>query len=367
MTASLANITAAPGNAANAEQTRDIVKTYYGETLSRSDDLRTNACKIADSPDAAMRRRLANLHEETLARFFGCGLIAPPALTGARVLDLGCGAGRDVYVLSQMVGPQGHAAGVDMTPEQLAVARKHQEWHRDRFGYASANTSFHEGLIEQLEALPLDPASFDVAVSNCVINLVADKLAALKGIHRLLKPGGEFYFSDVYADRRVPGAILNDPVLYGECLGGALYWRDFLTMAHQAGFCPPRLMTAAPIEASDPVLAEKLGETRFVSATYRLFALEGAEAAAEDYGDAARYLGGVEEAPETFIFDASLSLPLGETVRIDRTTALALEQSRFARFFEVTRGAAHQGPFAQNPAPSPFTIAQGPAASGCCG
>ena len=357
----------APIADADAEHARNIVKTYYGETLSRSEDLRTNACKIADAPDAAMRGLLSNLHEDTLARFFGCGLIAPPALQGARVLDLGCGAGRDVYVLAQMVGPEGHVAGVDMTPEQLAVARAHEEWHRERFGYAETNTAFHQGLLEQLEDLPLAPASFDVAVSNCVINLVADKAAALKGVRRLLKPGGEFYFSDVYADRRVSEDVRQDPMLYGECLGGALYWRDFLAIAREAGFAAPRLLSAAPIEASDPAVAAKLGETRFVSATYRLFALEGADAEPEDYGDAARYLGGIADAPDVFQLDAALTLKAGDTIAIDRGAALAFEQSRLAPFFEVTRGGSHRGPFMQDPAPSPFTIATGAASAGCCG
>ncbi len=93
--------------------------------------------------------------------------------------------------------------------------------------------------IERLEELDLQPGSFDVIVSNCVLNLSTDKPAVLRGAQRLLKPGGEFYFSDVYADRRLPAAVQSHPVLYGECLGGALYWNDFHRMARAAGLPIP--------------------------------------------------------------------------------------------------------------------------------
>lgn len=86
-----------------------------------------------------------------------------------------------------------------------------------------SNVAFQKGYIENLEDLPLDPESFDVIVSNCLVNLATDKQAVLRGAYDLLKPGGEMYFSDVYADRRVPEAMARDEVLYGECLSGALY------------------------------------------------------------------------------------------------------------------------------------------------
>ncbi|MDO6805144.1 methyltransferase domain-containing protein, partial [Wenyingzhuangia sp. 1_MG-2023] len=118
-----------------------------------------------------------------------------------------------VYALAQLAGPEGEVIGVDMTDEQLAVARQHQDWHADAFGFS--NVRFIQGFIEKLDELGLEPESFDVIVSNCVINLSPDKAAVLKGVHQLLKPGGEFFFSDVYSDRRVPAAVRNDPVLYG--------------------------------------------------------------------------------------------------------------------------------------------------------
>ena len=153
----------------------ELVRNYYGQVLTSSADLKTSACCTPGDMPPAARRALANLHEEILARYYGCGLVMPDALEGARVLDLGCGAGRDVYLLAQLVGPNGHVAGVDATHEQLAVARRHEHAQAERFGFAKPNTSFLDGEIEKLDLLNLAPTSFDIVVSNCVINLARDK------------------------------------------------------------------------------------------------------------------------------------------------------------------------------------------------
>jgi len=96
---------------------------------------------------------LGRIHPEVLARYYGCGLVSPPLLEGCRVLDLGCGSGRDVYALAQLVGERGEVVGVDMTPEQLAVARRHEDYHREAFGFARSNVRFLEGYIERLGEL----------------------------------------------------------------------------------------------------------------------------------------------------------------------------------------------------------------------
>jgi arsenite methyltransferase len=116
---------------------------------------------------------------------------------------------------------------------------------------AGAKASFCRLAAPKTKVLgPLEPASFDVIVSNCVINLSIDKPAVFSGAFALLKPGGELYFSDVYCDRRLPESVRADPELYGECLGGALYWNDFLPMAKRTGFLDPRLVTSRPIDVA---------------------------------------------------------------------------------------------------------------------
>ncbi len=310
---------------------KEVVQAYYGQELTGTADLKTSACCDADAVPAALRPLLGRIHPEVSNRYYGCGLVAPPLLEGCRVLDLGCGAGRDVYLLAQLVGPSGSVVGVDMTAEQLQVAERHRAFHAERFGYA--NVSFLEGTIEQLERLDLEPAGFDVIVSNCVLNLSTDKAAVLGGVGRLLRPGGEFYFSDVYADRRLPDEVRRDPVLYGECLGGALYWNDFLRLARTAGFVDPRLVIDRPIAISEPALEALVGECRFFSATYRLFQIPGLEDACEDHGQAVVYQGTIPGHPHSLPFDRHHVLETGRMFPVCGNTYRMFQQSRYAPHF----------------------------------
>lgn len=346
--------------------TSDIVKDYYGKTLRSSADLKTDACCTSDGAPAFLKRLIANVHEEVRAKYYGCGLVAPLALLGARILDLGCGAGRDAYVLAQLAGPEGEVVGVDMTPEQLAVASAHAAWHSERFGFA--NVRFLEGYIERLSRLGLEPESFDVIISNCVINLSPDKPAVLKGAFDLLKPGGELYFADVYADRRLPETARRDPILMGECLGGALYWGDFLTLAKVAGFAEPRLVAGRPLAVADEALAAKTGRAKFFSATYRLFKLKGLEAFCEDYGQAVIYRGGVPQAEDAFVLDKHHAIERGKVFPVCGNTWRMLKETRFAPYFEfIGDFSTHYGIFAGCGVGLPFeTGSSAKAAGGCC-
>ncbi|MEO7775689.1 MAG: methyltransferase domain-containing protein [Steroidobacteraceae bacterium] len=343
-----------------------IVQDYYGKQLQTSSDLKTTACCDATAVPAWLKPVLARIHPEVLNRYYGCGLVCPPLVNGCRVLDLGCGAGRDVYALSQLVGPEGSVVGVDMTNEQLAVAERHREHHASNFGFS--NVEFRHGYIERLEELDLDPGSFDVIVSNCVVNLSPDKDAVLRGVHRLLKQGGEFYFSDVYADRRVPEAARSDPVLYGECLGGALYWNDFLRLARRTGFVDPRLTADNRIEVTDPELAARVGEVRFHSATYRLFKIDGLEDACEDHGQAVVYRGTVSGLPAFFDLDKHHHIETGRVFAVCGNTWRMLRETRFATHFDfVGDFSRHFGLFPGCGGSIPFaTDANSDGSAGAC-
>ena len=352
---------------------KDSVQTYYGKILQHTNDLKTNACCTPAEVPVAMRRVLANIHDEVQARYYGCGLLTPDLLDGLRVLDLGSGAGRDCYALAQLVGERGYVLGVDMTDEQLAVANRHLEWHRQRFGFARSNVEFRKGHVEHLEELDLPDASFDLIVSNCVINLSTDKGAVLRQAHRLLKPGGELYFSDVYADRRIPTHLVNDPLLYGECLSGALYWNDFLSLAKAAGFTDPRLVEDRVITLEDPEIEAKIGFINFYSATYRLFKLAGLEPACEDYGQAVVYRGGIPGREHHFQLDTHHQIERGRLFPVCGNTYRMLHETRFKPYFDfhgswVTHFGIFQGcgtniPFSGAKLPSSPTI-QG--SDGCC-
>lgn len=344
------------------------VQTYYGETLQSSADLQTNACCTPDDMPDYLKKVLSQIHDDVLTRYYGCGLVMPLELEGMRILDLGCGAGRDVYALSALVGENGYVVGVDMTDAQLEVARAHQDYHARAFGYSKSNVEFHHGFIEKLTDLPLDPGSFDIIVSNCVINLATDKEAVLRGAHHLLRDGGEMYFSDVYADRRIPAAMAEDEVLYGECLSGALYWNDFLTLSKKAGFGDPRRVTQRPLTIENPTLEARIAPLSFNSTTYRLFKLAALETACEDYGQAVIYKGTVENAPHTFALDDHHVIETGKVFPVCGNTWMMLHDTRFAKHFEfIGSFDTHFGIFEGCGGESPFEAEQ-PAASGasCC-
>lgn len=347
----------------------ESVKEYYGKVLQGSDDLKTDACCTpADMPEW-VKDVLADIHHEVHSRYYGCGLVMPQLLEGARVLDLGCGSGRDCYALAKLVGPKGSVVGVDMTEEQLEVARRHVDWHRDRFGFEESNVDFRFGYIEKLDELGLEPESFDVVVSNCVVNLSPDKEAVLKGAYRLLKPGGEIYFSDTYADRRVPEDLARDPVLHGECLSGALYWNDFLNLAEGCGFLDPRLVEDRPLTVGDPAVTEKLRGIRFYSATYRLFKLDGLEPACEDYGQAVIYKGTIPHCPDRFVLDGHHAVETGRVFPVCGNTWRMLHETRFREHFDfIGSWDRHFGIFPGCGTTIPFggSDVEGEESCGCC-
>ncbi len=351
---------------------RESVEQYYGSILKSSNDLKTTACTTSAAPAPHIRDLMSNIHEEVSSTYYGCGLVYPPVLKDTQVLDLGSGSGRDCYVLSQLVGETGKVVGVDMTEEQLEIAERHIAYHTKAFGYTKPNVAFKKAYLEQLDELELTPASFDVIVSNCVINLAMDKPAVLRHAFNLLKEGGELYFSDVYCDKRVPTDLRSDPVLYGECLSGALYWNDFVNIAKAAGFADPRLVEDSPIEITDRSVLEKIGHVKFYSATYRLFKLPELEPACEDYGQAVVYKGTIPEHKERFVLDKHHHIERGRVFPVCGNTWRMLAQTRFKEHFEfIGNWDTHFGIFEGCGTSLPYddtlsSSAPSTAGGGCC-
>ncbi|TNN71220.1 Arsenite methyltransferase [Liparis tanakae] len=343
---------------------------YYGKVLKNSADLKSNACVPPAKPiPAFIRQALKKVHPEVTARYYGCGLVVPECLEGCRILDLGSGSGRDCYMLSQLVGEKGHITGIDMTEEQLDVARTYVDYHAKEFGYKKPNVSFVQGYIEALTEAGLEKSSFDIIISNCVVNLSPDKKRVLAEAYSVLKDGGELYFSDVYSSGRLTEEIKNHKVLWGECLGGALWWKDLLQLAEEVGFSPPRLVAASVLSVDNKELQDILGDFKFVSATYRLFKVPKGNTQPRRV----IYNGSITGVEDSFQFDCRYTFKVDNVVEVDGELAAILTQSRFAEDFTFQPPGEPCGAEPKAGLVDPFELvlqlkkqSPGSATGGCC-
>jgi arsenite methyltransferase len=346
--------------------TLEKVKNYYGKVLRGSQDLKSSACCSVEALPNHVKPLASNIHQEIQERFYGCGAPLPLALEGQTVLDLGCGTGRDCYLLSQLVGERGRVIGIDMTEEQLAVAEKHLNFQMDKFGFREPNVRFVRGYIEDLRGLGIGDNSVGVIVSNCVTNLSPDKPRLFSEVFRVLKPGGELYFSDVFADRRLPKEFSEDPVLLGECLGGAMYTEDFRRLLCELGIRDYRVVAKSQLKLNSEDVEAKVGGTRFCSITFRAFKLQSLEDRCEDYGQVAYYQGTIPGASHEFQLDDHHLFKTHAPLLVCSNTAMMLSDSRFGKHFKIVGDLSHHlGLF--DCGPTPVTL--GPAGSltgPCC-
>ncbi len=221
------------------QDVKDVVKEKYGQAALRARTGDASSCCGAGAssccgPDPITSglyesAETAALPKEAVNASLGCG--NPTALAdlkpGEVVLDLGSGGGIDVLLSARRVGPTGKAYGLDMTDEMLALARENQ---------AKSGLTNVEFLKGEIENIPLPDNSVDVIVSNCVINLSADKQRVLKEAFRVLKPGGRFAVSDVVVRGEVPEAIRKNIELWVGCVAGAMEEQEYIDKLRRAGF-----------------------------------------------------------------------------------------------------------------------------------
>src|SRR5579871_3078767 len=219
-------------------QLKEIVKEKYGQAALRVNTGGSSCCGASAASDGCCDPITANLYDaaqtseipqEALLASLGCG--NPTALAqlnpGETVLDLGSGGGIDVLLSARRVGPTGKAYGLDMTDEMLALANANK---------AKAGVDNVEFLKGQIENIPLPDNSVDVIISNCVINLSADKDRVLREAFRVLKPGGRFAVSDVVVRGKVPEDIRKNMLLWVGCIAGALEDDQYAAKLATAGF-----------------------------------------------------------------------------------------------------------------------------------
>src|SRR6266542_2977120 len=227
-----------------AENTiRETVREKYGEAAKRVLEGKNADCCSSSCCGGGAGPITSNIYSDTetsvvpegaVLASLGCG--NPTALaelkSGETVLDLGSGGGIDVLLSARRVGSTGKAYGLDMTDEMLALARKNQR---------KAGVTNVEFLKGEIERIPLPDASVDVIISNCVINLSADKPRVLREAFRVLKPGGRFAVSDVVIRGEVPSPVRKSMELWVGCVAGALEEQEFARLLTEVGFVEPSI------------------------------------------------------------------------------------------------------------------------------
>lgn len=222
----------------STENIKEVVREKYGQAALRVQTGGSSCCGAAAALDGCCDPITTGLYddsqsqqipEEALRASLGCG--NPTALAqlnqGETVLDLGSGGGIDVLLSAKRVGAGGKAYGLDMTDEMLALARENQR---------KAGVTNVEFLKGEIENIPLPDNSVDVVISNCVINLSADKSQVLREAFRVLKPGGRFAVSDVVLRGEVPDEVRESVLLWVGCIAGALQDSDYSSKLMDAGF-----------------------------------------------------------------------------------------------------------------------------------
>ncbi len=237
-----------PGNRGGA-----LVRSFYGQRADQPDETILNPVPLTHS-DSELVPEFAR------KRMYGCG--SPVSLAelqeGETVVDLGCGSGVEIFIACRKLGPGGLAVGVDMTPQMLNLAVAAAPEVQKTLGFG--NSLFLMGMLEDI---PLPDNFADVVISNCVINLTGNKRKVLSEVFRVLRPGGRMVISDVVSDTEPPIEIKTDPLLSGECLGGALRQEYLFTMIKDAGFCNSGIISRFPYR--------NVMDHRFFSLTFRAF------------------------------------------------------------------------------------------------
>jgi len=219
----------------DSNQIREIVRQKYAGIAREKTSCREPTCCGAQSHAAAEYSMIGDAYDGVSGYVaeadlgLGCGLPVEHAglEPGQTVLDLGSGAGLDVFVARNEVGTNGHVIGVDMTAEMIAKARVNTE----KAGFD--NVEFRLGEIEHL---PVLSDSIDVVISNCVLNLVPDKASAFAEVYRVLRPGGHFCISDIVSSRELPEWVKGIAEAYAGCVSGAIPKADYLEIIRNAGF-----------------------------------------------------------------------------------------------------------------------------------
>ncbi len=296
----------------DVDKPRSLVREYYGRAAQTP---QPELC----CPTKFDEAEIGHIPRAVIERFYGCGspISAAGLAEGEALLDLGSGAGIDVFIAAKKIGPAGKAIGVDMTDAMLAVARENQPLVAANLGYDAAE--FRKGF---LEAIPAESASVDAVTSNCVVNLSPDKGRVFAEIWRVLKDHGRVVIADIVSDRDVPPHLKTNPRLWGECTVGALTAEGFVAALEQAGFYG--------IEILKKTFWKSIEGHAFYSMTVRGRKFE-KKAGCVYRGQRGVYLG----PGKAFVDEEGHTFPRGVEVEICTDTASKLSGAPYAGIFDV--------------------------------
>ncbi len=250
------------------ERTRSMVRSAYGKVAKTAKPIKSGSCC---SPSSCCGGDSASSVEGEMGLSCGNPVGFSRIRKGMTVVDLGSGAGKDVFIAAPLAGPKGRVIGVDMTTEMLKLAAKNLEKFTVRTGLK--NVEFRKGVIEEL---PVKDAEADLIISNCVINLSPDKPAVFHEAFRVLKPGGSIVVSDIVLNRELPPALKKHAGLYASCVAGALLRRDYLAAIKKAGFTGIKLLTDKTYSSSgdcfDPITSKASKALDGAAASITVFA-----------------------------------------------------------------------------------------------
>ena len=240
---------------------KEVVKEKYGEIAKQSTSCcgPTSCCGTTDNKNAGysiMQDEYDHLEGYVADADLGLGCGLPTEFAAIKkgdvVVDLGSGAGNDVFVARAITGDEGKVIGIDMTTEMIDKANANNV----KLGFK--NVEFHLG---EIEAIPLENSIADVVVSNCVLNLVPSKQKAFSEIHRILKPGGHFCVSDIVIKGELPEQLKVSAEMYAGCVAGAIQYDEYLKIISNTGFSNVEIKKTKVIDLPDEILKEYLSES----------------------------------------------------------------------------------------------------------
>jgi MoaA/NifB/PqqE/SkfB family radical SAM enzyme/SAM-dependent methyltransferase len=296
----------------DVDKPRAQVRAFYG---AAADTPQAELCCPTKYDDAAV----SHIPRDVIDRFYGCG--SPMTTAGVRggetVVDLGSGAGIDVFIAAKFVGRNGRAIGVDMTERMLSVAQENKSRVAAALGYDVVE--FREGYLEKI---PVESKTVDLVTSNCVVNLSPDKPRVFEEIWRVLKDHGRVVISDIVSEREVPPHLKTNPRLWGECLVGALTQEGFLAGLERAGFYG--------LEVLQKSYWKDVEGIPFFSVTVRGFKFE-KTAGCVFKGHRAVYLG----PGKAFVDEEGHQFPRNEAYEVCTDTVAKLSNAPYKGFFAI--------------------------------